>query len=91
MEGSSTKMSFLRKKADFLFFSLNTTHDSKGKIQCLTELVGESSKDNKCQVKVDVFAGMSFKQCLKDNPSKMGISTWFSSSPSWGKKVLSLY
>lgn len=77
----------ISQNKDILFFSLNTTHDSKGKNQCLTELEGESSKDNKCQVKVDVSTGVSFKQYLKDNPSKMGISTWFSSIPSWGKKV----
>lgn len=57
------------------------------KLVCLTKLVGESSKDNKCQVKADIFAGGSFKLCLKDNPSKMGISTSFSSIPSWDKEV----
>lgn len=87
---SSSKKNVISKNKDrfFFFFFLNTTHDSKGKIKSLTELVGESSKDNKCQVKVDVFAGASFKQCLKDNPSEMGTSTWFSSIPSWDKKSL---
>lgn len=57
------------------------------KLESPTELVGKSSKDNKCHVKVDIFAGGSFKLCLKDNPSKIGISAPFSSIPSWDKEV----
>lgn len=40
------------------------------KLVSLAELVGESSKDNKCQVKADIFSGGSFKLCLKDNPTR---------------------
>lgn len=76
-----------KNKDRFFYFFLTLFMTPREKLESLTELAGESSKDNKCQVKADIFAGGSFKLCLKDNPSKMGISTSFSSISNWDKEV----
>lgn len=80
-------MSFLRIKTDFILIFLMLFMIQRKNSESPTELVGEGSKDNKCQVKADVLADRSLKLCLEDNPSKMGISTSFSSIPGWDKEV----